>query len=464
MAWLAGVTDLLVCLDGTATPIEVELWPELHMAGGQRLAEVLLHMREAMEELGEAPVKAALGGALTGAQNEGRLTAAVNADVPGEVYACEVNDANTCPACADIDERYLGSTDEMDRVRQHYPGGGFGGYVGCSGRERCRGTIRFVWPEDLDPVDPDEAPPLDVDEVERAIDDELAQADERAKVEDRAAEIEAALAATARPAKVPAKRVTKVADVDSEIAGRVADLRRLIAREDEVAADTGRRQMHGYGGLTELVLLDDGGRFISKRVKSHDDEHGEDTYAVADTDKEELANLVAHAVGVDAPALVRAGPTHVYMEFVKGPVGRAVKDDDQAAIMESDDGHLVGLLDVLVANTDRNGGNWIVRDGRPVAIDHGFAWNETVEPVTTSPFAAPMVDLGEPDRFGYHPAPVMRPTNDLSPADLALVRERILALRPDFDRLGRRDWWDRMEGRLAELERGARGSRDRIRR
>lgn len=459
MAW-PGLTDLLLVADRDRAAV-----PDLAAAGGQRLAEVLLNMRTAMEELSEAPVRHLLGGALTGAQNEGRLTAAVDADIPGSVFADETRDANTCQPCRDIDARFLGMTDEMDDVRRHYPGGGFGGYVGCEGRERCRGTIRIEWPEGLDPIDPDEPAEPDLDEFEREMEEALqrqkAENAARAAAEERAAEIERHLERNRQPLKVPDRDLVSTLTHDTDYAARVAELRRLIGREAEADQDH-RFNRSGAQGLTEVINLPDRARFVSKQVKSWDDPLDRDDAATTDTDKEELAGAVARAVGVDTPAMVRAGRTHVYMEFVDGTLGAELRESDWGTVMASDGGHLMGVLDVLIANTDRNSGNWFVRDGRPVAIDHGFAWNEQVEPVTTSPFAEPFIDFGTPDQYSSGVPFSVRSSNPMSPADMALIRERVAGLRPDFERLGRVDWYDRMIGRLDEIAAAASGDRDRL--
>lgn len=98
-----------------------------------------------LDELTLAQVETQVGGAVTGAQNEGRILVADAADVLGDVYANEVNDSNTCDPCARIDGKPLGTTNDIAAIRAAYPAGGFGGYVDCEGRERCRGTIEIRW-------------------------------------------------------------------------------------------------------------------------------------------------------------------------------------------------------------------------------------------------------------------------------------------------------------------------------
>jgi hypothetical protein len=79
-----------------------------------------------------------LGGALHRAQNEGRIeTLAV---APKAVYtATEKHDSNTCGPCGKIDGTVF---DDLGAVRAAY---GTGGYVGCQGGIRCRGTVVATW-------------------------------------------------------------------------------------------------------------------------------------------------------------------------------------------------------------------------------------------------------------------------------------------------------------------------------
>lgn len=130
---------------------------EVYAAGGKNLRAVLDNVERAMDELSPRAVRHVLGGALTGAQNEGRLAAAEQGDVDGVAIASEVNDSNTCGPCRKIHGKILGRIDEPDKIRKHYPGGGFGGYVKCEGRERCRGTVRYKFaPTAVEPGAPDE--------------------------------------------------------------------------------------------------------------------------------------------------------------------------------------------------------------------------------------------------------------------------------------------------------------------
>ncbi len=98
----------------------------------------------ALDALTDAAPADWAGGALTGAQNAARVET-LRAGPVGAVYASEVNDRSTCVNCSAVNGTWLGNTDQMDMVLAAYPGGAYGGYVNCLGRERCRGTICGVW-------------------------------------------------------------------------------------------------------------------------------------------------------------------------------------------------------------------------------------------------------------------------------------------------------------------------------
>jgi hypothetical protein len=406
------------------------------LAGGRNLQSVLSNVRSAMDELGEAQVRHTLGGALTGAQNEGRLATAEQTDRLGLVIASEVNDANTCKPCSKIHGKILGRTDQMDEVRKYYPGRGFGGYVKCLGRERCRGTIRIKWQAEAKRT---VGPPVD---------------------EDTATEIDLP-SEPARPQPAPTRPDPPPQPGPSD--ARTEDLRRLIAREAE--ADQ-RLDRSGAQGLTEIVVLPGGRRFVSKRPRPQLDPD------YPDVDREELANLVALAVGARVPALIRDRDDRLLLEFVDGDdgfslgraYGAAEETEAETEVYESDEGRLIGLLDVLIGNTDRHLGNFFVTPAGPVAIDHGYAWQEVGElgvpfmDAAPSAFAAHFIE-DDPDADW---TTLVRASNDMSAEDMAVIGDRLEALAPVFDQLGRQGWFQIMMERFAELSAAASGDRHRI--
>jgi HK97 family phage portal protein len=112
------------------------------MAGGELTpAEIGEYVRTHLDEMSDARARAALGGALTGAQNTARAETLQAAPV-GSIYASEVNDGGTCGPCSEIHGRWLATTDDMAIVWKLYPGSG---YINCRGGSRCRGTVVGIW-------------------------------------------------------------------------------------------------------------------------------------------------------------------------------------------------------------------------------------------------------------------------------------------------------------------------------
>ncbi|RSN26504.1 phage portal protein [Streptomyces sp. WAC 05977] len=99
------------------------------------------HMKAFLDEMSDAPTEAALGSALTDAQNQARA-ATLSSGPAGALYASEQMDSNTCAPCKDIHGRWIANTDDLGPLHKLYP---TGGYLDCKGRWRCRGTVVGVW-------------------------------------------------------------------------------------------------------------------------------------------------------------------------------------------------------------------------------------------------------------------------------------------------------------------------------
>ena len=99
-------------------------------------------VRQHLEALSTVFPLEVLGAALTVAQNTGR-NVTLAAGPAADFYASEVLDSNTCAPCRAINGRHLG--DAITDGYQDYP---TGGYVGCLGRDRCRGVVVAVWRRD----------------------------------------------------------------------------------------------------------------------------------------------------------------------------------------------------------------------------------------------------------------------------------------------------------------------------
>lgn len=109
--------------------------------GSGSAEQVAAQVDEHLAGLSSAAVEEQVGGAMSAAQNEGRFAVLAVAP-PAEYVASEVLDRNSCANCREIDgTRYTTLPD----ARAAYPSGG---YTGCLGGSRCRGTLVTVWPQD----------------------------------------------------------------------------------------------------------------------------------------------------------------------------------------------------------------------------------------------------------------------------------------------------------------------------
>lgn len=77
----------------------------------------------------------------------GRRDAQTAMPAPREVYASELLDRNTCGPCAEIDGRTYAT---LEDGLEDYPGAG--GFIGCDGGSRCRGTLVLVHGPEADPT------------------------------------------------------------------------------------------------------------------------------------------------------------------------------------------------------------------------------------------------------------------------------------------------------------------------
>jgi hypothetical protein len=110
----------------------------------------------ALDDLNQGPIGDQFRAALVAAQNTGRTAAFTEAEAEGyqgAVYtASEINDANTCPPCAQVDGTEF---DSLEAAEDAYANGGF---IDCDGELRCRGTFITSWPDDVTIIEPGEEP------------------------------------------------------------------------------------------------------------------------------------------------------------------------------------------------------------------------------------------------------------------------------------------------------------------
>lgn len=215
----------------------------------------------------------------------------------------------------------------------------------------------------------------------------------------------------------------------------------------------------GAIGDTRQVVFTDDSKAV-KKISARDcwGHSGEDQAA-----SEQLVSLLGRSFGAPVPPVYRHDAKTIYMGWVDGSLGHNLRGfdwgDNAADLVKSTDGaHRLGLLDILVNNMDRHGGNWLVdAKGSPVGIDHGLAF--------TGLRGGHVGDPPQFDHQGFSKTYIVRGKwidNDLSPADVAYVREQISALRPDFAKVGKEKWLDFAEARLDAIAPYAKGEYNRI--
>jgi HK97 family phage portal protein len=140
LAAAAGVTAALLAagLAAAAGREALRVW-----APGDSGAEVAGRVTEHLESLTDATLRTELGGAIWGAEGEGRFATLQRAEDDGRgpdwYEASEFRDRNACEPCREVDGKRF---DSLATARAAYP---YGGYVTCEGRYRCRGAVVPVW-------------------------------------------------------------------------------------------------------------------------------------------------------------------------------------------------------------------------------------------------------------------------------------------------------------------------------
>lgn len=102
-------------------------------------ADVAEQVELHLTSLTGAALRDNLGGALSTAQNEGRLATVKAAPAADRYAASEVLDKNTCEPCQGIDGAEFDTFEEAEAAYAN------GGYSGCSGGLRCRGILVTLW-------------------------------------------------------------------------------------------------------------------------------------------------------------------------------------------------------------------------------------------------------------------------------------------------------------------------------
>lgn len=218
-----------------------------------------------------------------------------------------------------------------------------------------------------------------------------------------------------------------VSAVSTAIRSPEQDLLDLLGRAQRVRSS---RLSGGQMAATSRVTLEDVDG--THHVVVHK------SYARVDANQlaanEVVTAAIGQALGVRVPVTVldpRYGGEALYMELLDGwsayeLVAGNPKREERIARehSHSPSGRRLGLLDLLVDNSDRHAGNWLVLDDGTVAgIDHShvnLAGREAMRGgwSDSSPFAQPYIDSMRQ----------LGPIDDLSPAEAARIRRRLVAL------------------------------------
>lgn len=108
--------------------------------GALTTGEVAAQVKTYLDGLTDSYLADQFGGALSAAQNAGRL-AAMDENQASRYYASELLDTNTCDPCEQVDGTEY---ETADAAASDYPAGG---YRECAGGPRCRGTVVAVYAE-----------------------------------------------------------------------------------------------------------------------------------------------------------------------------------------------------------------------------------------------------------------------------------------------------------------------------
>jgi hypothetical protein len=271
-----------------------------------------------------------------------------------------------------------------------------------------------------------------------------------------------------RPAKASPKPAPAAAPKPPEVPDTAKPYMRTIVGVEDLAAavqrvDDGAERRPILGGssaATLAVTASDGTRLVHKTAEEWTDDPDEQAASIrGQADAEHLASLLGRTIGAPVVPVYRDSAEAVWMPFLPGaPIGDINSSSEVTQLVAGRDGVLIGLLDHLIANGDRNSGNIMVHNGRITGIDHGFAWGDF--------FLSQSLPVAN-DENGSQPAWHFTRDgewvdNPLTGRDITTLRQRLQALRPDFELLGRTTWLDYSLRILEQLSRHARGTEDQI--
>lgn len=132
----------------------------------------------------------------------------------------------------------------------------------------------------------------------------------------------------------------------------------------------------GAIGDARFVKIRDDGGGVFKPHTGYEDYPDQKRFFLS---RERAAYLISRFLGFDfvPPTVVKVvnGKEGSLQEFVEdAQVGNEIEYEARRAL--SDEMSKLGIFDSLIDNWDRHGGNYLVKDGRVFAIDHGYTFND----------------------------------------------------------------------------------------
>lgn len=239
---------------------------------------------------------------------------------------------------------------------------------------------------------------------------------------------------------------------------RIDDLRSAYERGHTSGPNLGG----GFSAdLVQKIELSDGRHAVLKRQSPEE------------ARREYLAGRVANAVGIKGITVAQVSDRDIVMNFVDGDPGAAkikaaapnhLSYGESIAAIKAEtkrqvrlrNGREIGMLDWLTDNQDRHSLNWMLSpDGQSVTpIDHGRAGfkarmhRREQHLVSQSPFVEEWVrprTKGDDLQF-------VSADPQWTPGELAQMRTKLEALRPEFTEDGETRWYDGMMARFDLLE------------
>lgn len=209
----------------------------------------------------------------------------------------------------------------------------------------------------------------------------------------------------------------------------------ILSSVDGGLVDEAGTQLGGSMGDVSRIETTDGRTLVRKIVKDPYQDADETENAIHQRDADILHSHVAQALDLQAPTIAYRERT-MFMSFMDGEIG--------SEFTSADPGALVRLLDLLIDNADRNGGNWMrMADGSSGVIDGGLGFQFWGAAGDVPGWRADMlIGFARDGRWIANP---------FSTSFYDQLAERLVSMRFRFEALGRESWFDRMMIRLDTL-------------